>query len=150
MRFAFRRMTPADARVIAGWRYPAPYDFYDADADPDDLAELLSAPDSYFAAIGDDGEITGFLEIKSEQPVAEIGLGLRPDLTGRGVGLGFVDAALAFVRGRSSPERFELSVAEFNTRAIRVYERAGFEVAERYIHRTAGSDWPFLRMTRPA
>lgn len=150
MRFAFRGMTPADAQVIAGWRYPPPYDFYDADADPDDLAELLSAPDSYFAAIGEDGEIAGFLQIKTEQPVAEIGLGLRPDLTGRGAGLGFVDAVLAFVRERSAPERFELSVAEFNTRAIRVYERAGFEVAERYMHPTAGADWPFLRMTRPA
>lgn len=34
-------MTAADAHAVAAWRYPAEYSFYDADADPDDLAELL-------------------------------------------------------------------------------------------------------------
>jgi len=39
--FAVAPMTEADARAVAGWRYPGPYAFYDADQDPDDLAELL-------------------------------------------------------------------------------------------------------------
>jgi [ribosomal protein S18]-alanine N-acetyltransferase len=150
VRFAFTVLTPDDAQVIASWHYPPPYDFYDAAADPDDLAELLSAPEYYFTATDEAGEIVGFLEVKRDQPVAEIGLGLRPDLTGRGLGMTFVESVLAFVRERSSPTSFELSVAEFNVRAIRVYERAGFEPIERYMHTTNGADWPFVRMTRPA
>src|SRR4051812_20868220 len=39
--FVIRSMAAADALAIAQWRYPAPYSFYDVDADPDDLAELL-------------------------------------------------------------------------------------------------------------
>lgn len=34
-------MVAADAEAIAAWRYPDDYSFYDADADADDLAELL-------------------------------------------------------------------------------------------------------------
>lgn len=46
-------MTAADAHAIAAWRYPGEYSFYDADADRDDLAELLDPAgwgQQYFAA----------------------------------------------------------------------------------------------------
>jgi len=56
----------------------------------------------------------------------EIGVGLRPDLTGRGLGLPFVRAGLELARRRCHPQTFSLYVATFNRRAITVYERAGF------------------------
>jgi [ribosomal protein S18]-alanine N-acetyltransferase len=34
-------MAAVDAPPVAAWRYPGEYSFYDADADPDDLAKLL-------------------------------------------------------------------------------------------------------------
>jgi RimJ/RimL family protein N-acetyltransferase len=41
-------------------------------------------------------------------------------------------------------------VATFNERAIKVYERADF-VRERIdMHTTAGREWEFLEMSRPA
>jgi hypothetical protein len=33
LQVSFRMMTQADAVEISGWRYPPPYDFYDATAD---------------------------------------------------------------------------------------------------------------------
>ena len=56
----------------------------------------------------------------------EIGLGLRPDLTGRGLGLDFFRAGVEFARERFRPALIVLNVAAFNERAIAVYERAGF------------------------
>jgi [ribosomal protein S18]-alanine N-acetyltransferase len=53
LEFAIRPMTAADAHAIAAWRYPAEYSFYDANADLDDLAELLDPAEwgqRYFAA----------------------------------------------------------------------------------------------------
>jgi ribosomal-protein-alanine N-acetyltransferase len=86
---------------------------------------------------------------KDERTV-ELGLGLRPDLTGRGLGASFIAAGLEFGRERFAPERFVLSVATFNERAIKVYERAGFARVRVYMHATAGAEWEFLEMSRPA
>jgi len=46
--------------------------------------------------------------------------------------------------------RFALSVAEFNVRAIGVYERAGFVTTRQYMHETNGGVHPFVEMERPA
>jgi ribosomal-protein-alanine N-acetyltransferase len=144
--FVIRAMTAEDADAIAAWHYPGPYAFYDWDQDPADLAELLDPAEwgrRYFAADAD-GELAGFFVFKPHADGTEIGLGLRPDLTGRGLGGRFLDAGLRF----AGAERYTLAVAAFNRRAITVYERAGFVVTERYVHHTNGGDHPFLRMER--
>ena len=58
----------------------------------------------------------------------EIGLGLRPELTGRGLGFEFVRQCVDFGRmhyGRPDAV-VELRVLHTNERAIKVYRRAGF------------------------
>ena len=79
-----------------------------------------------------------------------MGLGLRPDLTGAGLGLDYVLADLGFARERYSPARFTLAVATFNGRAIRIYERAGFRRGNVYTHRANGGEYTFLAMAREA
>lgn len=153
MPYAFKPMTADYARAIADWHYPPPYTFYDWTEDPDDLAELLdprSWPDRYFAVVGDGDDPVGFFGFTLDGDVLDFGLGLRPDLTGRGLGLGFLEAGLAFARARYAPSVFQLSVATFNARAIRVYERAGFRPVCTYMHHTNGDDYEFLRMSRAA
>lgn len=141
-------MGEEEAHLIAAWRYEPPYSFYDADADADDLALLLgkeSRDGRYFSAFAGDA-LVGFFEFKLDGDDVIIGLGLRPDLTGRRLGLPFVEAGMAFARERFRPSRFRLSVATFNERAIRVYERAGFFPLRRYDHETNGGVHPFLEM----
>lgn len=150
--FTIRPMTAADAHAVAAWRYPGEYSFYDADADPDDLAELLDPAEwgqRYFAA--DEiaqHELAGFLVVKLAGRVAEIGLGLRPDLTGHGVGESFVRSCLRFASAALGAESHTLVVAAFNRRAITVYERAGFQQVECFEHFTNGGLHPFIRMAR--
>jgi ribosomal-protein-alanine N-acetyltransferase len=152
-RFRFVAMDGEGARAIAGWRYAGEYAFYDLVNDPDDLAEFL-APENwggmYHAALDEGGELVGFLQAKGEGNTVEIGLGLRPDLTGQGLGRAFVLACLDFARERFHPERFRLAVAAFNRRAISVYGRAGFRATGEYRHRTNGGEHRFVRMEREA
>ena len=150
--FVIRPMTAGDAHAIAGWRYPGIYAFYDADADPSDLAELLDPSGwgtRYFAADDGAGALAGHFAFKlDEDGAAEIGLGLRPDLTGRGLGGAFLHAGLRYAAQALGATSFVLAVAAFNGRAITVYERAGFSERERYVHATNGALHDFIRMTR--
>ena len=150
VRFEILQMHEEEAQVIATWRYEPPYSFYDADADAGDLALLLRKEcreGRYFSAFAD-GALVGFFEFKSDGDIVVIGLGLRPDLTGRGLGLSFVEAGMAFAREQFGPTRFQLSVATFNKRAVRVYERAGFLPLRTFDQPTHGGVFPFLEMTR--
>ena len=152
--YVFRPMNDEEAREISGWSYDPPYDFYDATSDPGDLAELLDRKrrqeGAYYAAFDERGALVGFFQFEKKGRIVEVGLGLRPDLTGRKLGLGFMLAGLEFARRQFSPTGFQLSVATFNERAILVYERAGFRRGEVFMHHTNGGDHPFLLMTREA
>jgi [ribosomal protein S18]-alanine N-acetyltransferase len=148
-----RQMNQAEAEEIAAWHYEPPYSFYDWTADPDDLRLLLDAGNREgrcFSAFDAEGTLIGFFEYKPRRDGVEIGLGLRPDLTGQGLGLDFVRAGMAYGTERFRPETFWLAVATFNARAIRVYERAGFEPVREYDHPTNGGIHRFLEMVRPA
>jgi ribosomal-protein-alanine N-acetyltransferase len=150
--FCFGPMSQGDAVEIASWRYPNEYSFYDWTSDPDDLAELLDPAErdgQYFAVETRDGSVVGFFHYKRPHgSEIEIGLGLHPDWTGRGLGGRFLEAGLDFARRTFAPAMFRLSVASFNRRAITVYERAGFNAVRVYTHRTNGAEWEFIDMER--
>ncbi|HYO60409.1 MAG TPA: GNAT family protein [Actinomycetota bacterium] len=150
--FRVRAMTQADAEAVARWHYDPPYDFYDFEADAEDLEEVLDparrAGD--YHAVDRDGELVGFFSFKRHGDALEIGLGIRPDLTGRGAGAGFLEAGLDFAREKFTPKTLWLDVATWNERAKKVYERAGFEPGHVWTHETRQGPVDFLRMSRPA
>ena len=128
------------------WRYEPPYDFYDLAADPPDESKT-------HLVRGDDGRVEAFWGFEQpEAGVVEIGIGLRPDLIGRGLGEGFLRAQLDYAREQFAPHTFRLYVTEWNARAIALYERVGFrEVGERHTRSFERfGDHVFLRMERPA
>jgi ribosomal-protein-alanine N-acetyltransferase len=146
-------MSQADAEAIATWKYPDEYSFYDWTSDPDDLAELLDpqARADEYVAVDSEGALIGFFQYKRPNGTSiEIGLGLHPAWTGRGLGRTFLEAGLDYARRHFAPERFTLSVASFNRRAITVYERAGFVTVRIFNHRTSGREWEFIEMRRLA
>ncbi|MDQ3957176.1 MAG: GNAT family N-acetyltransferase [Actinomycetota bacterium] len=147
-----RPMTAADAAAIVEWHYEPPYDFYDFRSDPEDLAELLAPArwvEQFRAVFDDAGELVGFFDLKPRDDEVMIGLGLRPDLTGKGLGRSFLDACLGYARSVYSPGRIVLDVATFNDRARTLYERAGFRSEYVWVHQSGQGPVEFLRMSRP-
>jgi RimJ/RimL family protein N-acetyltransferase len=118
--FRIEPATDALFQERARWRYPPPYDFYD-----DDGVRPLN-PECFYSARTEDEAIAGYYFFIERGGALFYGLGLRPDLTGCGLGLAFVTAGLDFARERFGTSRFVLDVAEFNERALHVYEQAGF------------------------
>ncbi len=161
MQFTFTPMTAEDAREIITWRYEEPYSIYNWEEE-DVPAEMLDRRSPHYAVRDEQGKLIGFFtygssayvwdggepHLYSEGKTITIGLGMRPDLTGRGLGLAFVEAGLDFAREQFAPERFRLYVLSFNERAIRVYERAGFERAGVYVQHNPAGHRDFLEMRR--
>jgi ribosomal-protein-alanine N-acetyltransferase len=76
--------------------------------------------------------------------------GLRPDLTGRGPGLAFVQASLDFARQAFAPASFVLYVYTWNERAIRVYERASFRRVRVFTQSSKNGESEWLEMAKEA
>ena len=137
------------------WQYDGVYAFYNfgqfgprAVALFQPILRYIGA--GYYAVEQAPDELVGVFSFHKQGSTVTIGLGMRPTLTGRGSGFEFVRAGLGFGRNLYAPEVFRLTVAIFNRRAIRVYERAGFIPGRRFIQHAHGRPQEFMEMTRPA
>ncbi len=125
-------MTREFAAEIVTWRYPAPYDCYDMTSAS---AAFLISEEGGFCALVDGGDLIGFRSFGDDGRVAggnydasalDTGGGLRPDLTGKGLGREAIGTGLAFGRREFAPAAFRVTVASFNERALRVVRSLGF------------------------
>ena len=145
MKLTIRLASAETFAEMATWRYERPYDFYDGDVDP------VLNPERFYEALDEDGSLVGNYYFEQKGDALEIGLGLRPDLTGRGLGLEFLLAGIEFGRRRFGLSRVILNAAAFNERAIKVYERAGFRETGRHTRRfDRWGDVEFVEMEQAA
>jgi RimJ/RimL family protein N-acetyltransferase len=133
MKLTIRPASPDTFAELEAWRYEPPYDFYNGDEDP------VLNPERFYGAADDDGTLVGFYYLEEKGGAVEIGLGLRPDLTGRGLGAEFFQGGVDFARTRFPGRPVILNVAAFNERAIKVYDRAGFGETGRHVRHS--DDW---------
>jgi ribosomal-protein-alanine N-acetyltransferase len=154
MHYVFVPMNKEYAYEIAyNWKYDGLYSFYDMTADEDDLKEFLnenSWQGQYFAVLNDISELIGYYSFIFEGGIMWIGLGLKPQLTGIKIGTDFVISGINF-----GVKKFDynqscimLAVAEFNKRAIKVYEKIGFKFEEKYIQKANGGEFEFIKMKK--
>ena len=143
-------MTAAYAAEIVTWRYPPPYDLYDLTED--DAAALARTDAGYFAltcqheligfrSFGADGQVPGG---SYDSAALDTGGGLRPDLTGKGLGREAIRTGLAFGREQFSPTAFRVTIATFNVRARRVVQSLGFGHVASFHATTDGRGYEIL------
>ncbi|GAE26689.1 acetyltransferase [Halalkalibacter wakoensis JCM 9140] len=150
MTYKFSVLTQEQAEIIAfNWHYDGEYSFYDMEADQEDLDEFLNLKDrgnSTFA-VTKGNEMVAFLSIrKVTDRIFDIGLGMRPDLTGKGNGIEFLRACIHFIQSVYKSGKITLSVTTFNHRAIKLYRKVGFKDEETFKQNTNGSTFEFLKM----
>jgi len=143
MPFTFRPLDEKSARTILQWQYEAPYDIYNvASSDPEaTLRYLLDPQNALYSIFGQQGQLEAFCSFGPDgqvsggdysTPALDIGLGLRPDLTGQGYGSEYVNAVINFAHSTYSAEQLRVTIAAFNKRALRVWEKAGFQVVQKF------------------
>lgn len=149
-------MTLAYASQIVTWRYDAPYDCYDmTGAD----ASFIAGPDSGFFALTDETGLIGYRSFGADGQVPggnydasalDTGGGLRPDLTGKGLGREAIRTGLDFGRQRFAPAAFRVTIATFNIRAQRVIEALGFRNVGSFCAVADGRSFEILVRSEPA
>jgi [ribosomal protein S18]-alanine N-acetyltransferase len=138
-------MTPAHAAAICGWVHKNEYAVYNFIPGEPAMRELMNT--TYYACLGPDQNLTGYFcfgasaQIPAveadayEPPIPDIGLGMKPFLCGQGNGAAFVQSGLAFAKARYHRRQTRLTVAAWNARAIRTYEKLGFQNKKSITHR---------------
>jgi [ribosomal protein S18]-alanine N-acetyltransferase len=143
-------MSAAYGAEIVTWRYPAPYDCYDMTGAS---AAFIASAESGFYALTDVDELIGFRSFGGDGRVPggdyddsalDTGGGLRPDLTGKGLGREAISTGLEFGRREFAPAAFRVTVASFNERALRVVRALGFRQVASFAATTDGRRFEIL------
>lgn len=95
--------------------------------------EALAAPESCWFVADEDGRVVGGVFVEEQIGIAHLGMAIVEGHRGAGLGRRLLDAAVGWARERGC-HKVGLEVWPHNTRARRLYERAGF-VEEGYLRR---------------
>ena len=130
-------LTPELAQEIVTWIYDSPYELYDHSRD--NLPGLLNPEYRYHSVIGKEGDLVGYCCFgldaqvpggnyqQGEPEVLDIGVGMHPDLTGQGLGKGFISAIEDLAIEEFSPNKFRVTISAFNQRSLKVFRSCGYE-----------------------
>jgi ribosomal-protein-alanine N-acetyltransferase len=137
-------LTESDCQELCTWSYPAPYAIYNWPTwatmldNQSEFADPQIRDEQYRGVVDNNGTLTGFVQYFPIVGVTRLGLGLRPDLCGkggvssRGLGTQFVQLLVAEAQQRAPEQEIDLEVLVWNERAIRAYQRAGFTITDTY------------------
>lgn len=154
-----RPVTEVDVLEFVSWRYEPPYDPYNIESDPAEEVEYFLKPETNCRVLEEGGEVVGFFTVgrdaqvpggNYEQDAIDIGLGVKPERTGRGEGHRFVEPVLSQVFAESDNPTLRVTIAASNLRAQKVWIRAGFTEDARFTtERELMGSTEFVVLTRP-
>ncbi|WP_433773485.1 GNAT family N-acetyltransferase [Bacillus wiedmannii] len=154
------KLTEEEASEINTWTYEEPYNLYSFSGGAEVVEELLDG--TYYGYCDDTGELIGYFcfgenaqvpggreaNLYAGENVVDIGLGMKPDVTGKGMGKTFFQAGIAFAVKEFNSKVFRLSVATFNKRAIALYKNIGFQQGPIFLSR--GKEFMLMEYERPS
>ncbi|WP_352418090.1 GNAT family protein [Proteiniborus sp.] len=137
MGFVIKEMTDKEVKEICTWKYDDIYSFYNLDESS--YEGFLNG--SYYSVYDEHKNLVGFccfgqsatvpngklVGAYDEAGFIDIGLGMMPVLCGKGLGDEFLKKCMEFVEEKNNISKFRLTVATFNKRAMKVYEKLGFK-----------------------
>lgn len=148
MKLEFRAPIKSDIEDILTWKYDGIYSFYDNSIQKEKIEWIESFIDSddNFSIYNEQNELVGNCSFYYIEEFFCLGVQMRPELTGKGFGTEFVRAIINFGEKKYNLSYIDLTVAKFNKRAIKVYEKVGFKIIEEIVNTIRGNDYDFLIM----
>jgi RimJ/RimL family protein N-acetyltransferase len=109
----------------------------------------------YFAIVDENGLLLGFCNFGADAQVPggdysaaaiDVGMGMRPDLTGQGQGVDYAQAVFDFAQKQYPGRALRATIAAFNERAQKVCLKHGFQVVAKF--ERLSDKRPFLVLMR--
>ena len=153
MQINVTEMTAEHAKDVATWTYGGTYALYDN-------SEVTIDP-HHFAFTDENGAFIGYMCFGVDARIPtnkdgvycdkylDVGLHIKPDYTGRGMGTAFMQSCLDFARQQYNTNAFRATIAAFNKRAQALCANAGFSTEQEVTHATTGKTFVIMqRLTK--
>jgi ribosomal-protein-alanine N-acetyltransferase len=149
-------MTATYAEELLAWEYPEPFQRYSMLDER--AADFTDPANGYLALVDAAGELVGFRSFGPDGQVPggtyddtalDTGGGLRPDLTGRGMGRTAIQVGIDYAWATFDTARLRVTVWAENERALKVVRALGFEAVDRFKATTTHEDYLILTLPRP-
>ncbi len=136
-------MNEDNARKILTWRYDESLEFYNYNPSEIEstVQNFINPENAYYSIFNNRDELVAYCCFGADARVKggnydiealDIGFGMRPNLTRRGITFRIINAVYDFAKSSKSTTLFRVTVAEFNQQAIRLYEKAGFKQVQKF------------------
>jgi [ribosomal protein S18]-alanine N-acetyltransferase len=158
MKITYRLADETSAREFLQWRYEPPYDIYNCP--PADLEEALQynidSKNNVYSMFDENDELVAYCSYGGDAQVPggdysedalDVGLMVKPELTGRGLGAAFAGEVIKNGIERYVPKKLRVTIAAFNKRAIRTWEKNGFQQTQTF-KRMSRDSMEFIVMTK--
>jgi len=129
-------------REFLKWKYEPPYEIYNYRPDrfEEDLAYHLDPANNLYSMYRE-GELIGYCSFGRDAQVPggdyseealDIGLMIKPSLTGRGLGSEHVKDVIGHAMTKYKPRKLRVTILDTNQRAMKVWEKNGFQKTQSF------------------
>jgi len=149
---------PADeklTREFLEWQYEPPYDIYNCP--PDQVEKIvrynIDPLNNVYAMFNEDNQLVGYCSYGRDAQVPggdyseaalDIGMMIKPELTGQGLGAMFAEGVIKNGVDKYKPRKLRVTIAAFNKRAIRVWEKNDFQQTQIFKRSKDGMEFVIL------
>lgn len=125
--------TEAHAKEISTWVYEGKYSIYNFPPWKIMLKEKFALCNpikrkSFIAYTDEADNLIGFVNLVDEGKYVFFGIGLKPNICGKGIGKEVVNMSIEESKNKFGLKPIILEVRSFNKRAIKCYESQGFKI----------------------
>ncbi len=121
----------------------------------EELCYVLDSKNAFWAILNLQEELEGYCSFGPDGRVLgggysdkslDIGMGIRPDLIGQGRGKYYAQAVAEYGAYQYGMQQLRVTIAGFNKRAQRVWDRLGFEQVQKFVKTNSADE--FVVMVR--
>lgn len=129
------KFTEELAKEITTWRYEGEYEIYNLPSWDEIVKKQISLckkekRENFIGYLNEENNLIGFVNLVDEGDSVFLGIGVKPEYCGAGIGKQIIKMTLDECSKRYENKPIILEVRSWNKRAIKCYESQGFKIVK--------------------